>query len=133
MSGECSSQVTICEYPGTLRVVFPWGTEDRAVTLVHFLAATVGGSAVVSGGVGDGQAGTCGLRGLGGGRGSFGSGCSSIVTGGFSANRGSGQGPALGSCSVSGSGFSSGSGSSSSRGTILKKTVESSVKTFVTY
>ncbi|VTJ53635.1 Hypothetical predicted protein [Marmota monax] len=106
MSGECSNQVTI---------------------------STMGGSAVVSGGVGDGQVGTCGLRGPGGRRGSFGSGCSSIVTGGFSANWGSGQGPALGSCSVSGSGFGSGSGSCSSRGTILKKTVESSVKTSITY
>ncbi|KAG3291889.1 keratin 78 [Ictidomys tridecemlineatus] len=106
MSGECSNQVTI---------------------------STVGGSAVVSGGVGDGQVGTCGLRGPGGGRGSFGSGCSSIVTGGFNTNWGSGQGPALGSCSVSGSGFGSGSGSCSSRGTILKKTVESSVKTSITY
>ncbi|XP_047407481.1 keratin, type II cytoskeletal 78 isoform X2 [Sciurus carolinensis] len=104
MSGEYSSQVTIS-----------------------------GGSAVVSGGVGDGQVGTCGPRGLGGQGGGFGSGCSSIVTGGFSHNPGSGQEPALGSCSVSGSGFGSGSSCSSSRGTILKKTVESSVKTSITY
>ncbi|XP_021569225.1 keratin, type II cytoskeletal 78 isoform X2 [Carlito syrichta] len=97
MSGECTSQVTI---------------------------STVGGSAVVSGGVDGGLAGTCGLRGRKGG---FGSCCSSIVTGGSNVTLGSGKGPELGSCSVSGS------GSSSSCHTILKKTVESSLRTSVTY
>ena len=33
MSGECASQVTICEYHGTLGEGFPWGIEDSAVTL----------------------------------------------------------------------------------------------------
>ncbi|XP_036310767.1 keratin, type II cytoskeletal 78 [Pipistrellus kuhlii] len=71
-----------------------------------------GGSAILSGG-------TCGLGG--------GSGCSSVVTGGSNIILGSGQGPVMGSCSVS----SSGSGSSCR--TILKKTVESSLKTSITY
>ncbi|KAM5289213.1 keratin, type II cytoskeletal 78 isoform 1-T1 [Ctenodactylus gundi] len=75
-----------------------------------------------------GRGGSSGFRGR---KGSFGSGCSSVVTGGFCGTRGSGQGPALGSCSVSGSGFSS--GSSSRCRTILKKTVESTLKTSVTY
>uniref|UniRef100_G1U9G5 Keratin 78 n=1 Tax=Oryctolagus cuniculus TaxID=9986 RepID=G1U9G5_RABIT len=97
MSGECPSQVVI---------------------------ATVGGSATVPGGTGGGVAGACGF---GDGRGSSGSGCSSIVTGGASVTLGSGQGPVWGSCSVSGS------GSGSSSRTILKKTVESSLKTSVTY
>ncbi|XP_029809980.1 keratin, type II cytoskeletal 78 [Suricata suricatta] len=101
MSGECTSQVTI---------------------------SVRGGSAVVSGGAGGGLGVTCGL---GGGTGSFGSSCSSIVTGGSSVILGSGQGPDLGSCSVSGSGSSS--GSSSGCHTILKKTIESSLKTSVTY
>ncbi|XP_002923317.2 keratin, type II cytoskeletal 78 [Ailuropoda melanoleuca] len=99
MSGGCSSQVSI---------------------------SVGGGSTVASGRTGGGLAGTCGL---GGGKGSFGPSCSSIVTGGSSVILGSGQGPAFGSCSVSGSG----SGSSSSCHTILKKTVESSLKTSVTY
>ncbi|XP_006141650.1 keratin, type II cytoskeletal 78 [Tupaia chinensis] len=108
MSGECPSQVTI---------------------------STVGGSSVMTGGAGGGLVGTCGLA---SGRGGFGSGCSSIViggssvvTGGSGVIMGSGQGSMLGSCSVSGSG--SGSGSISSSHTILKKTVESSLKTSVTY
>ncbi|XP_017525348.3 keratin, type II cytoskeletal 78 isoform X1 [Manis javanica] len=100
MSGECTSQVTICVLGG--------------------------GSAVESGGAG-GLVGTCGLA---GGKGSYGSSCSSIVTGG-SVVLGSGPGSVLGSCSVSGSGSSS--SSRSSCGTILKKTVESSLKTSVTY
>ncbi|XP_059538936.1 keratin, type II cytoskeletal 78 [Myotis daubentonii] len=73
-----------------------------------------GGSAILSGG-------TCGLGG--------GSSCSSVVTGGSNIILGSGQGPVMGSCSVS----SSGSGSGSSGRTILKKTVESSLKTSITY
>lgn len=124
MSGGCSSQVSICEYQGAWGEWSLWGAEDPAVTLVHFLAAVGGGSTVASGGTGDGLAGTCGL---GGGKGSFGPSCSSIVTGGSNVILGSGQGPAFGSCSVSGS------GSSSSCHTILKKTVESSLKTSVTY
>ncbi|XP_057342625.1 keratin, type II cytoskeletal 78 isoform X2 [Manis pentadactyla] len=100
MSGECTSQVTICVLGG--------------------------GSAVESGGAG-GPVGTCGLA---GGKGSYGSSCSSIVTGG-SVVLGSGPGSVLGSCSVSGSGSSS--SSRSSCGTILKKTVESSLKTSVIY
>ncbi|XP_030177352.1 keratin, type II cytoskeletal 78 [Lynx canadensis] len=101
MSGECTSQVTV---------------------------SVGGGSTIVSGGAGGDLGGACGLR---GGKGSFGSGCSSIVTGGSSVTLGSGQGPVWGPCSVSGSGFSS--GSSSGGHTILKKTVESSLKTSVTY
>lgn len=124
MSGECTSQITICEYQGTLGEGSPWGAEDPAVTLVHFLAAVGGGSAVVSGGAGGGLVGTCGL---GGGKGSFGSSCSSVVTGGSNVILSSGQGPVLGSGSVSGT------SSSSSCHTILKKTVESSLKTSVTY
>ncbi|XP_006741622.1 keratin, type II cytoskeletal 78 [Leptonychotes weddellii] len=81
-----------------------------------------GGSTVVSGGVSGGLGSTCGL---GGGKGSFGSSCSSVVTGGSNVILGSGQGTVLGSCSVSGSG--------SGCHTILKKTVESSLKTSVTY
>ncbi|KAK7809684.1 hypothetical protein U0070_010480 [Myodes glareolus] len=50
MSKEYISQVTVCEYEGTLRVGLPWGAEDPAVTLVHFLAATTE-SSVVPGGV----------------------------------------------------------------------------------
>ncbi|KAJ8797941.1 hypothetical protein J1605_001677 [Eschrichtius robustus] len=97
MSGECASQVTI----------------------------SVGeGSTIVSGGADSGLVGTCGL---GGGNGSFGSSCSSIVTGESNVILGSGQGPFLGSCSVSGS------GSSSTCHTILKKTVEPSLKTSITY
>uniref|UniRef100_A0A8C8TB35 IF rod domain-containing protein n=1 Tax=Peromyscus maniculatus bairdii TaxID=230844 RepID=A0A8C8TB35_PERMB len=80
-------------------------------------------------GVGDGQVGTCGLRGWKGGFGS--GGCSSIVTGGFDIPQGSECSPSMGSCSVSGSGFSSGSGSCCR--TILKQTVESSRKTSVIY
>lgn len=128
MSGECTSQVTVCEYQGTWGEGSPWGAEDPAVTLAHFLAAVGGGSTIVSGGAGGDPGGACGLR---GGKGSFGSGCSSIVTGGSSVTLGSGQGPVWGPCSVSGSGFSS--GSSSGGHTILKKTVESSLKTSVTY
>ncbi|XP_004637922.1 keratin, type II cytoskeletal 78 [Octodon degus] len=101
MSGECTSRVA---------------------------TSTVGDSGIVSGGVGGSRGGACGFR---GGKGSFGSCCSSVVTGGFSSTPGSGQGPASSSCSVSGSGFSS--GSSSSQHTILKKTVESSLKTSITY
>ncbi|XP_048206350.1 keratin, type II cytoskeletal 78 [Perognathus longimembris pacificus] len=104
MSGECPSQVTI---------------------------SMVEGRASAFGGVGDGRAGACGLR---GGKGGFGSGCSSIVTGGFHASLGTGCRPVLGSCSVSGSGFSSCSGSGSSSGhTIVKKTEESSLKTSIIY
>nr|XP_004649931.2 keratin, type II cytoskeletal 78 [Jaculus jaculus] len=105
MSGEYTSQVTI---------------------------STVGGSSnIMSGGVCGGQMNTCGL---GGGKGSFRSGCSSIVTGGFDTSGGSGHSrQGVGSCSVSGSGFSSGSGSGSGCHTILKKTVESSLKTSITY
>ncbi|XP_069347188.1 keratin, type II cytoskeletal 78 [Eulemur rufifrons] len=99
MSGEYTSQVTV---------------------------SVVGGSAIVSGGVGGSLGGSSGL---GGGKGSFGSYCSSIVTGGSSAIPGSKEAPVWGSCSVSGS--SSGSGSSGH--TILKKTVESSLKTSITY
>ncbi|XP_076966899.1 keratin, type II cytoskeletal 78 isoform X2 [Tamandua tetradactyla] len=88
--------------------------------------SAVGGGTVMSGVVGGGLVDTCGL---GGGRGSFGSCGSSVVTGGSSALLGSGQCSALGSCSVSGSG----SGSSSSGRTILKRTVESSLKTSITY
>nr|XP_015093630.1 keratin, type II cytoskeletal 78 [Vicugna pacos] len=120
MSGECTSQVII---------------------------SVGGGSTAVSGGASGGLAGTCGL---GGGKGSFGSSCSSVVTGGSSIVTGgssivtggssivtggsnvilgSGQGPVFGSCSVSGSG----SGSGSTCHTILKKTVESSLKTSITY
>ncbi|XP_042554917.1 keratin, type II cytoskeletal 78 [Dipodomys spectabilis] len=104
MSGECPSQVTI---------------------------STVDGSVLARGGAGGGRVGTCALR---GGKGGFGSGCSSIVTGGFHAGSGSGCRPVLGSCSVSGSGFSSSSSSGSSSGhTIVKKTVESSLKTSIIY
>ncbi|XP_041592425.1 keratin, type II cytoskeletal 78 [Vulpes lagopus] len=85
-----------------------------------------GGSTVLSGGADSGLGGSCGL---GGEKGSFGSSCSSVVTGGSTITLGSGQGPVLASCSVSGSG----SGSGSSCRTILKKTVESSLKTSVTY
>ncbi|EPY82990.1 keratin, type II cytoskeletal 78 [Camelus ferus] len=147
MSGECTSQVIICEYRGTSGEGSPQGVEDSAMTLVSFLAAIGGGSTAVSGGAGGGLAGTCGL---GGGKGSFGSSCSSVVTGGSSIVTGgssivtggssimtggsnvildSGQGPVFGSCSVSGSG----SGSGSTCHTILKKTVESSLKTSITY
>ncbi|XP_045685700.1 keratin, type II cytoskeletal 78 isoform X2 [Phyllostomus hastatus] len=80
-----------------------------------------GGSAILPGGACDSA---CGL---GGGKGTFGSSCFSVVTGGSSVVLGSGQGPVMGSCSVSGS------GSGSSCHTILKKTVESSLKTSVTY
>ncbi|XP_019579931.2 keratin, type II cytoskeletal 78 [Rhinolophus sinicus] len=80
------------------------------------------GSIAVSGGAGDSLVGTCGF---GGGR--FGSSCSSVVTGGSNVILGSGQCPVMGSCSVSGG------GSSSSCHTILKKTVESSLKTSITY
>ncbi|KAL2776369.1 keratin, type II cytoskeletal 78 isoform 2, partial [Daubentonia madagascariensis] len=99
MSGECTSRVTV---------------------------SVVEGSAVVSGGVGGSLGGP---RGLGGGKGSFGSCCSSMVTGGSSAILGSLEDPVWGSCSVSGSG----SGSGSSCHTILKETVESSLKTSVAY
>lgn len=116
--------MTICEYQGTLGEWSSWGAKDPAVTLVHFLAAIAGGSAVVPGGGGDSLAGTCAL---GGGKGSFGSSCSSVVTGGSNVILGPGQGPVMGSCSVSGS------VSSSSCHTILKKTVESSLKTSITY
>ncbi|XP_049739180.1 keratin, type II cytoskeletal 78 [Elephas maximus indicus] len=101
MSGECTSQVTI---------------------------SAVGGSTTVPGGVGGDLVGTCGL---GDKKVDFGSSCSSIVTGGSSVILGSGQGPVLGSCSVSGS--RSGSSSSSNCRTILKKTVESTLKTSITY
>nr|XP_008001544.2 keratin, type II cytoskeletal 78 [Chlorocebus sabaeus] len=97
MSGECPSQITI---------------------------SSVGGSTVVSGGVGGGLGSTCGL---GGRKGSSGSCCTSIVTGGSNIILGSGKDPVLGSCSVSGS------SSGSSCHTILKKTVESSLKTSITY
>ncbi|XP_058938131.1 keratin, type II cytoskeletal 78 [Kogia breviceps] len=96
-SGECTSQVTISVWEA---------------------------STIVSGGADGGLVGTCGP---GGGNGSFGSSCSSIVTGDSNVILGSGQGPVLGSCSVSGS------GSSSICYTILKKTVESSLKTSITY
>lgn len=111
MSGECASQVTI---------------------------SVGGGSTVVSGGADGGLAGSCGLGGV---KGSFGSSCSSVVKGGSSVVKGgssvvkggssiilgSGQGPVVGSSSVSGS------SSSSTSHTILKKTVESSLKKSVTY
>lgn len=96
------------------------------MTLVHFLAATGRGSAILSEGAGDSLVGTCGL---GGRKGSFGSNCSSVVTGGSNIILGSGQGPVTGSCSVP----SCGSSSSSSCHTILMKTVESSLKTSITY
>lgn len=80
-----------------------------------------GGSAILSGGVCNS---TCGL---GGGKGAFESSCSSVVTGGSNIILGSGQGPVMGPCSVSGS------GPGSSCRTILKKTVESSLKTSITY
>lgn len=32
MSGECPSQITICEYQGTLGMGSPWGAEDPALT-----------------------------------------------------------------------------------------------------
>ncbi|XP_022375272.1 keratin, type II cytoskeletal 78 [Enhydra lutris kenyoni] len=99
MSGRCTSQATI---------------------------SVGGGSVVVSGGAGSGLGATCGLADE---KGSFGSSCSSIVTGGSNVILGSGQGPIWGSCSVSGSS----SGSSSGGHTILKKTVESSLKMSVTY
>ncbi|XDB50110.1 hypothetical protein AB1E18_003680 [Capra hircus] len=138
MSGECASQVTICEYQGTLGEGFPRRIEDSAVTLAPFLAAVGGGSTVVSGGADGGLAGSCGLGGV---KGSFGSSCSSVVKGGSSVVKGgssvvkggssiilgSGQGPVVGSSSVSGS------SSSSTSHTILKKTVESSLKKSVTY
>ncbi|XP_012660944.1 keratin, type II cytoskeletal 78 [Otolemur garnettii] len=99
MSGECTSQVTI---------------------------SVAGGSTNVSGGAG----GSLGVpSGLLGEKGSFGSCCSSMVTGGSSVILGSKEGPDWGSCSVSGSG----AGFSSSCHTILKKTVESSLKTSVMY
>ncbi|XP_011785953.1 PREDICTED: keratin, type II cytoskeletal 78 isoform X2 [Colobus angolensis palliatus] len=82
--------------------------------------SSVGGSTVVSGGVGGSLGSTCGL---GGGKGSSGSCCTSIVTGGSNIILSSGKDPVLGSCSVSGS----------SCHTILKKTVESSLKTSITY
>lgn len=100
------------------------GSRGPCSDLVHFLAASVGGSTVVSGGVGGGLGSTCGL---GGGKGSSGSCCTSIVTGGSNIILGSGKDPVLGSCSVSGS------SSGSSCHTILKKTVESSLKTSITY
>uniref|UniRef100_A0A8D0U0E5 IF rod domain-containing protein n=1 Tax=Sus scrofa TaxID=9823 RepID=A0A8D0U0E5_PIG len=124
MSGECASQVTI---------------------------SVGGGNATVSGGADGGLVGTCGL---GGEKGSIGSRCSSIVTGGSSVVTGgssistrgssmvtkgsnvilvSGQSSALGSSSVPGSGSSSSSTSSFTSRTILKKTVESSLKTSITY
>uniref|UniRef100_A0A452G5E2 Keratin 78 n=1 Tax=Capra hircus TaxID=9925 RepID=A0A452G5E2_CAPHI len=124
MSGECASQ-------GTLGEGFPRRIEDSAVTLAPFLAA-------VGGGADGGLAGSCGLGGV---KGSFGSSCSSVVKGGSSVVKGgssvvkggssiilgSGQGPVVGSSSVSGS------SSSSTSHTILKKTVESSLKKSVTY
>ncbi|EHH20767.1 Cytokeratin-78 [Macaca mulatta] len=97
MSGECPSQITI---------------------------SSVGGSTVVSGGVGGDLGSICGLS---GGKSSSGSCCTSIVTGGSNIILGSGKDPVLGSCSVSGS------SSGSSCHTILKKTVESSLKTSITY
>lgn len=99
MSGECTSQVIISMGDGSI---------------------------TVSGGAGDSLVGTCGF---GGGKGSFGSSCSSVVTGGSNVILGSGQCPVVGSCYVSGGGSSS----SSSCHTILKKTVESSLKTSITY
>ncbi|XP_066209551.1 keratin, type II cytoskeletal 78 isoform X1 [Saccopteryx leptura] len=84
-------------------------------------ASMGGGSTILSGGAGDS---TCGLT---DGKGTFGPSCSSIVTGGFNAILGSEQGPVMGSCSVSGS------GAGSSCRTILKRTVESSLKTSITY
>ncbi|KAF6339631.1 keratin 78 [Rhinolophus ferrumequinum] len=99
MSGECTSQVIISMGDGSI---------------------------AVSGGAGDSLVGTCGF---GGGKGSFGSSCSSVVTGGSNVILGSGQCPVVGSCYVSGGGSSS----SSSCHTILKKTVESSLKTSITY
>ncbi|XP_006883936.1 PREDICTED: keratin, type II cytoskeletal 78 [Elephantulus edwardii] len=102
MSGECPSQVTI---------------------------SSVGGSTVVSGGVGGDLAGTCGL---GGSQSCFGFGCSSVVTGGSSAVLNSGKG-AVGKGAVVGSSSESSSGSRSSSSTILMKTVESTLKTSITY
>ncbi|KAL4839665.1 hypothetical protein H8958_006444 [Nasalis larvatus] len=86
--------------------------------------SSVGGSTVMSGGVGGSLGSTCGL---GGGKGSSGSCCTSIVTGGSNIILSSEKDPVLGSCSVSGS------SSGSSCHTILKKTVESSLKTSITY
>ncbi|XP_049639429.1 keratin, type II cytoskeletal 78 [Suncus etruscus] len=83
-----------------------------------------GGSASVPCGSSGGLVGTCDL---GGRKNNFGSSCTSIVTGGSKAPLGSGWNPVLGSCSVSGSG--SGSGCH----TIVKKTVETSLKTSITY
>ncbi|XP_006870053.1 PREDICTED: keratin, type II cytoskeletal 78 [Chrysochloris asiatica] len=92
------------------------------------IISAVGGSTKVSGG---GElVGTCGL---GGWKGSCGTSCSSIVTGGSNVILDSGKGSVLGSCSVSGSGPGCGSSSRSSCHTILKKTVESTLKTSITY
>lgn len=121
MSGECTSQVTICEYQGALGVGVPMGSRGPCCDPGAFLAAVGGGSAIPSGGAFNSA---CGL---GGGKGAFGSSCSSVVTGGSNIILGSGQASVMGSCSVSGS------GSGSSCRTILKKTVESSLKTSVTY
>ncbi|XP_004711409.1 keratin, type II cytoskeletal 78 [Echinops telfairi] len=88
--------------------------------------SAVGGGSTVSGGAGGDLVGTCGF---GGWKGSFGASCSSQVIGGSSVVLDSGKGAVFGSCSVSGSGSSSGSSCS----TILKKTVESTLKTSITY
>uniref|UniRef100_A0A8C3WEM0 Keratin 78 n=1 Tax=Catagonus wagneri TaxID=51154 RepID=A0A8C3WEM0_9CETA len=129
MSGECTSQVTV---------------------------SIGGGSVTVPGGADGGLVGTCGL---GAGKGSFESSCSSIVTGGSSVVTGgsgivtggssivtggsriatkgskvilgSAQSPVLGASSVSSS--SSSSSTRTTSRTILKKTVESSLKTSTIY
>ncbi|XP_004601892.2 keratin, type II cytoskeletal 78 [Sorex araneus] len=87
-----------------------------------------GGGASACGGFGAGLGGTCGR---GGRRGDFGSSCTSIVKGGSGASLGPGWDSLLGSCSVSGSGSSS--NASCGGHTIVKKTVESSLKTSIIY
>ncbi|XP_024592532.1 keratin, type II cytoskeletal 78 [Neophocaena asiaeorientalis asiaeorientalis] len=121
MSSKLSLDVEIATYRRLLE-----GEESRTSgEYTSQVTISVGeGSTIVSGGADGGLVGTCGL---GSGNGSFGSSCSSIVTGDSNVILGSGQGPVLGSCSVSGS------GSSSTCHTILKKTVESSLKTSITY
>ncbi|XP_058414153.1 keratin, type II cytoskeletal 78 [Diceros bicornis minor] len=120
MSTKLALDVEIATYRRLLE-----GEESRmSGECTSQVTISMGGGSAVSGGAGGGLVGTCGL---GGEKGSFGSSCSSVVTGGSSVVRGSGQGPVLSSGSVSGS-----SSSSSSR-TILKKTVESSLKMSVTY
>ncbi|KAM8779515.1 keratin, type II cytoskeletal 78 [Rhynchonycteris naso] len=86
------------------------------------VTASVGGGRTILSGGADGS--TCGLI---GGKGTLGPSCSSIVIGDSNIILGSGQGPIMGSCSVSGP------GAGSRCRTILKRTVESSLKTSITY